>query len=170
MRLILVRHAKAFERDASAWPDDLRRPLTAEGRDEFVRAAKRLGRVERRVDQVLASPAVRTWQTAQLLAERAGWPEPERCDLLLPEGEATGATGERGPTDWTQLLASYADDAVVAWVGHEPTLGRIVSWLLTTDPGRANIRFKKGSAVAVERDRGMATLAWMVTPRLLRSL
>jgi phosphohistidine phosphatase len=176
MRLLLVRHAKAFERDAAAWPDDLRRPLTAEGRDAFIRLAKRLGQLERRVDCVLASPAVRAWQTAQILHERAGWPAPQRCDVLLPEDAtppvADASDGERsgqgplGPAAWTRLLAAYPDDAVVAWVGHEPTLGRIASWLLTGEPGRVNIRCRKGSVTAIERDRGMASIVWMVTPRI----
>lgn len=171
MRLLLVRHAKAFERDPAAWPDDLRRPLTAEGRESFSLLAKRLRRLEESVDQILASPAVRAWQTAQVLHERAHWPAPERCDALLPEEPesptGTPASGVRaGPTLWTQLLAGYPDDAVVAWVGHEPTLGKIASWLLTGDVGRLNVRFRKGTVLAIERERGMASLAWMLSPRI----
>jgi phosphohistidine phosphatase SixA len=194
MRLLLVRHAKAFERDAAAWPDDLRRPLTAEGRDAFIRLAKRLGQLERSVDCVLASPAVRAWQTAQILHERAGWPAPQRCETLLPEdavvqpaaaetgrepaaslagfggggggGVGAGVSDTAGPAAWTRMLAALPDDAVVAWVGHEPTLGRIASWLLTGEPNRVNLRCRKGSVTAIERERGMASLAWMVTPRI----
>jgi phosphohistidine phosphatase len=172
MRLLLVRHAKAFERDPAKWQDDLLRPLTADGREEFAACAKRLRRIQESVDCILASPAVRAWQTAEILTERAGWPRPKRCDPLLPEPEA-GAPAEgpaTGPNVWTSLLASFGDDAVVAWVGHEPTLGRITSWLLTGDPGRANVRFRKGAVVAIDRERGMSSLAWMVTPRLLRSI
>lgn len=176
MRLLLVRHARAFERDPAAWSDDLRRPLTADGRESFGLLAKRLGRLEDCVHQTLASPAVRAWQTAQLLHERAGWPAPERCDALLPEPDAVPsavpsaapipAAPPAGPDLWTQLLAGYPDDAVVAWVGHEPMLGRIASWLLSGDLGRVNVRFKKGTVVAIERERGLASLAWMITPRI----
>ncbi len=172
MRLLLVRHAKAFDRDPAAWPDDLRRPLTSEGRESFALLAKRLGRLEDSVQQVLASPAVRAWQTAQILHERAGWPAPERLDGLLPESDdvqpAAPPSGmlPSGPTLWTQLLAAYPDDAVVAWVGHEPTLGRIASWLLSGDLGRVNVRFRKGTVVAIDRERGMASIAWMLTPRI----
>lgn len=177
MRLLLVRHAKAFERDPAAWPDDLRRPLTTEGREEFRAAAKRLRRIQRGVDLVMASPAVRAWQTAQLLSETAGWPAPERCEWLLPQGEAPSGSERvekqvlaEDTTEWTRLLAGYGDEVTVVWVGHEPMLGRIASWLLTADPGRANIRFKKGAAVAFDRERGMSALAWMVTPKLLRDV
>ena len=76
MRLILVRHAKAFDRDAAAWPLDAKRPLTAEGRKAFIRLAKRMKRVVREVDLVESSGFVRAWQTAQLLHLEAKWPMP----------------------------------------------------------------------------------------------
>ena len=52
MNLILIRHARAFERDPAAWPDDSRRPLTATGREQFRVLAKRLGRAVREVEIV----------------------------------------------------------------------------------------------------------------------
>ena len=78
MELILIRHARAFERDAAAWPDDSRRPLTENGRDQFARFAKRLRRVAPEVDLVESSGFVRAWQTALLLEEHARWPKPSR--------------------------------------------------------------------------------------------
>lgn len=185
MRLILVRHAKTFERDPERWPNDAERPLTSEGRKEFAGVAKKLGRIQGKVDLVMASPAVRAWQTAELLHERAGWPLPTRCETLAPEGDpgdgvssepasASAATATNQAGEWTKLLAGLADDAVVVWVGHEPTLGRIASSLLcgclSGEPGRVHIRFKKGAALAIERERGLHSLAWMVTPRLIQAL
>lgn len=181
MRILLIRHGKAFERDAAAWPDDLRRPLTEEGREEFAKCAKRLKRIEGKVDQVLSSPAVRAWQTAQILAERAGWPEPVRSDILLPVEDpvaapsagvsvTTSVSPAKRVAEWAQLLAAVGEDATVAWVGHEPTMGSMASWLLTGEPGRANIRCKKGSVIAIDRERGFSSLAWMITPGLLRSI
>lgn len=176
MRLILVRHAKAFERDPERWPNDAERPLTGDGRKEFAGVAKKLGRIQGKVDLVMASPAVRAWQTAELLHERAGWPLPTRCETLAPEGDAspTATTAAAQNSEWTKLLAGVADDAVVVWVGHEPTLGRIasslLSGLLSGESGRVHVRFKKGAAVAIDRERGLHSLAWMVTPRLLRAL
>lgn len=97
MELILVRHARAFDRDRAAWPDDARRPLTAEGRDEFARLARRLARVRPRVDLVESSGFVRAWQTAQILSEKARWPRPSRLERLEPrEGGGAMAGGVRG--------------------------------------------------------------------------
>ena len=80
-----MRHAIAFERDASRWPDDRDRPLTPEGEEKFRRAARGLRRVAGRVDLVLSSPIVRAWRTAEILAEEAGWPDPLAFDALEPE-------------------------------------------------------------------------------------
>jgi phosphohistidine phosphatase len=167
MRLLIVRHAKAFERDASAWPDDLRRPLTAGGRNAFIQLAKRLGEVVPNVECILASPATRAWQTARLLHEHTGWPAPEKTDALLPDGELVLLRD-------SSLFRQDAK-APIVWVGHEPELSRTASWLLTADPARLTIDFKKGAALMLEIDvaalsapAGRAHLDWLVTPRFAR--
>ncbi len=170
MLLVLVRHAKAFERDQSAWPDDLRRPLTAAGRESFARLAKRLGHIYPTVDAVLASPATRAWQTARILHERGGWPEPVRDDRLLPDvpGDDVEAVAA--------VLASAGGKRSLALVGHEPTIGRVASWLLAGQTGRLRIEVRKGAAIGLEiaEDRlqtpaGAAALSWMMTPKMARS-
>lgn len=167
MDLILVRHAKAFDRDAAAWPDDRRRPLTAEGREAFARVAKRLARGVGVVDAVIASPAVRAWQTARILHERAGWPEPIRDEALEPElpGGVAAVLGA--------ILARHAAARRVVVVGHEPHLGRMASWLLTCDPEAVRVAVRKGAAIALAVPidaegavAGPASLLWMLTPRL----
>jgi phosphohistidine phosphatase len=54
----------------------------------------------------------------------------------------------------------------VALVGHEPDLGRLMSWLLS---GRQNsfVQFKKGAAALLEFSRvpraGNGTLVWLLS-------
>src|SRR5215471_19083588 len=84
MYLYLVRHAIAFEPDPAQWPDDRDRPLTPEGEKRFRQAALGLRELVPSVDAVLSSPLVRAWQTAAILARKAGWPEPQRFDALEP--------------------------------------------------------------------------------------
>ncbi|MEY3023162.1 MAG: hypothetical protein RIS86_2360 [Planctomycetota bacterium] len=186
MELVLVRHARAFERDAAAWPDDARRPLTAEGREAFARFARRLARVRPSVDLVESSGFVRAWQTAQLLAEEAGWPRPSRLERLEP-GAADETKDETNDethdeTHDAAQLAALRRSALalrgvgsVAWVGHEPVLSRLASLLLTGSPDALSIRFRKGAALALRlEDRGAgdatdratprATLSWMLVP------
>lgn len=159
----LIRHAKAFERDPSAWPDDRRRPLTAEGRRAFARFARRLARAVPTVDLLESSRCTRAWQTAKLLHEEAGWPAPSRLEGLE---EMDGGD----PEGLRRKLAAMADLGSIAWVGHEPLLGRLASTLLAGDPDAVPIAFKKGAALAIEFDpagaRGGGRLLWMVSPGL----
>ncbi|MFM1824190.1 MAG: hypothetical protein RI967_2456 [Planctomycetota bacterium] len=177
MELILVRHARAFDRDSAAWPDDARRPLTVEGRDEFARLARRLARVRPRVDLVESSGFVRAWQTAQILSEKARWPKPSRLERLEP-GEVGGGAGDvdgDAAGDTVQLEAlrrtasALAGIGCAVWVGHEPLLSRLASLLLTGAPDALSIRFKKGAALAirlepVEGGTPRGSLAWMLVP------
>lgn len=175
MELILVRHAKAFDRDASAWPDDSRRPLTAEGREQFVRFAKRLRHVVPDVDLVESSGFVRAWQTSMLLEEHARWPKPARLERL--EVRET-ASDERAQLDaLLRTVAALRSIPVVAWIGHEPTLSRFASLLLTGSPDTVAIDFRKGAALSLEIDAPSKTDApprarvrWMLTPALARRL
>lgn len=143
MRLVLVRHARAFERDAAAWPDDSRRPLTAAGRRRFSRLATVLGRVVGEVDLVESSRFTRAWQTALLLEEAAKWPTPHRLGALEREDE--GAIAE--------LIDRLRDKqrlSTLAWVGHEPQLGRLASSLLGTGPDGGVVKLRKGAVLQLK--------------------
>src|SRR5205085_3862257 len=83
--LYLVRHAFAGHADAARWPDDAKRPLTADGVRRFRPAAEGLRRLAPDVDVVLSSGYTRAWQTAELLHEVTGWPVPEACAALEAE-------------------------------------------------------------------------------------
>jgi len=72
MDLLLVRHGLAGKADPSLWPDDDLRPLTAKGRKAFKAAAKGLKRAGPLPSLILASPALRTRETAALLAKALG--------------------------------------------------------------------------------------------------
>ena len=78
MRLIVIRHAKAKDRDPNAWPDDTMRPLTKGGRRDFARLAARLPSWLEPPSAVLSSGWVRAWDTAAILANETGWPEAVR--------------------------------------------------------------------------------------------
>jgi phosphohistidine phosphatase len=69
MELLIVRHAIACERDTRRWPDDGARPLSPRGVVRARRAAAGLKKLELRPVRVLASPLVRTQQTAAILTQ-----------------------------------------------------------------------------------------------------
>jgi phosphohistidine phosphatase len=160
----LVRHAIADRRDVVRWPNDDKRPLTAQGIARFRSAARGLGRIVREVEVVLASPYTRAWQTAELLHDEIAWPVPERC----PELEASRAPGA------ALDVLLVRDRSSVVLVGHEPYLSRLASLLLSGEENAIDLELKKGGvallAFAGDPHPGGALLRWSVPPRILRSL
>jgi phosphohistidine phosphatase len=161
----LVRHAIADRRDVVRWPNDDKRPLTAQGIARFRSAARGLGRIVREVEVVLASPYTRAWQTAELLHDEIAWPVPERC----PELEASRAPGAA-----LDALLGVRDRSSVVLVGHEPCLSRLASLLLSGKENAIDLELKKGGvallAFAGDPRPGGALLRWSATPKILRSL
>jgi phosphohistidine phosphatase len=158
--LYVVRHAEAFERDPARWPDDALRPLTREGEKTFRRVARGLAAVTKPPRTVLASPYERAWRTAELLAEEARWPAPERFESLEADRHAERALA---------ALAERADEGRLALVGHEPMLGLLCGLLL----GGSALELKKGAVVrlAVRAfEPSGATARWLLPPKVLSRL
>ena len=161
----LVRHAIGEQRNPARWPDDSKRPLSAEGVGRFRPAARGLRELVPKVDAVLTSPWVRAVQTAEVLEEEAGWPTPQASPPLA---------GNRPAADALPLLRSLGGIRSVALVGHEPYLSSLASLLAAGDGGVLDLDVKKGGVVFVEcvgtpaPDAG--TLRWIVSPKILRRL
>ena len=158
--LFIVRHAVAYERDPSRWPDDCERPLTRRGERAFRRAARGLSRITEPVATVLSSSCVRAWRTAELLTEEAGWPDAEPLEALRPESDAQKAMA---------ALSAWSSTERLAIVGHDPLL----SDLCGTLAGTAAVELKKGAVARLtvrEWTSGGATLRWLLPPRVLRWL
>jgi len=164
VRLILVRHAIAGVRDGERWPDDRERPLTARGIRRFESAAAGLGALEPRVDALLTSPWTRAMQTAAILEDVAGWPEPEVRPHLAGDAPVAGMFA---------LLAELPSDGTVALVGHEPRMSELLAGLVVAGAA-AGLDWRKGGAALVESEshpvRGRSTLRWFLPPRVLRRL
>jgi len=164
IELYLVRHAIAEDRDPARWPDDSQRPLTRQGIDRFRRAAHGLRRIVPTVEHVSSSPYVRAWQTAELLRDDAGWPEPEAALEL-------GADSE--PREALELLRRHTSRASLALVGHEPYLTELASLLMSADDG-LSLELKKGGVIALASDvpgePGASVMRWAVAPKILRAL
>lgn len=124
MDLILWRHAEAGDTHP-----DLERQLTTNGRDQAARIADWLNPRLPPDIRVLASPALRTRQTAQTLGR-----EFESIEELGLNASAEGVLAAVG---WPSATRP------VLVVGHQPTLGRIAQLLLSGRSGDLEIR--KGS-------------------------
>ena len=165
MDVILVRHAIAQKRDANRWPEDALRPLTDHGRERFAPAARGITELVERVDIVLASPYVRAWPTADILAEEAGWPEPDVCTELAAHAPVTDAL---------VVLTRLPSDLTVACIGHEPNMTILAQALVRPKDAHDLGWFKKGGAAHVRFKNGVVVgggrLLWACTPKELRQL
>jgi phosphohistidine phosphatase len=167
MDLLIVRHAIAFERNARRWPDDGERPLSPEGMVRARKAAAGLKQIAERPRCVLSSPLVRAKQTAAILTEFAGWPKATECAALAPDAT---------PDEVFAALAAQKEK-IVAVVGHQPGLGRLLAACLPAQVrGGANpeaFELKKMGAALVSFSgtprAGGGVLNWFVPPRILRA-
>ena len=164
MKVFLVRHAIAHERNRVRWPNDALRPLTSAGLQKFRRAAGGLAKWVPRSARLLTSPYVRARETAVLLAEARGSKKPVDCIELAADKPVSQAF---------ELLRSQKDQAVIL-VGHEPYLSGFLGIALAGTGVRLKIDFKKGGAACIEFasriEPGRACLHWVMPPRVLRAL
>jgi len=166
MRLLVVRHAPAGDREAwkAARKDDFLRPLTPEGRRKMREAARGLRRLVDPPQALATSPLVRAKETADILARIFDVPAADEVEALGPGQPPQALLG------W---LRARERQALAAVVGHEPHLGVLVSWLLA---GRARtfLQLKKGGACLLDLGSspgpGRAELLWLLLPGELRRL
>jgi phosphohistidine phosphatase len=163
LELYLIRHAIAAERGPK-YPDDRKRPLTAEGIKRFKDAVSGLVAIGTELDVILTSPLTRAEETAALLASGLKKRVPvETIEALAPGGK------------FPALVEAVTKQAKrhrrIALVGHEPDLGEMAArWL----GARGTVEFRKGAVCALDVDsatpRGPGTLRWLLPPRVLRHL
>jgi phosphohistidine phosphatase len=163
MDLYLVRHAVAHDRSSERWPNDADRPLTPEGEEDFLLAARGLKRVARPPDLVLSSSFARAWRTAELLTQGAGWPHPEAFRPL---------EADRPAEEVLPALGAYAGHRRIGLVGHEPGMGELAWLLLGGSAKEGVIRFKKGAIARIDAGdppaAGGGALRWLIVPKALQ--
>lgn len=165
MKLLIVRHAKAEDKRQfaeSGLPDSLR-PLTSEGKREFIQAAMGIARIVPKLQLIAASPWVRAKQTAEILFHHYPRAQLQESDKLIP-----GTSN----SEFLTWLKNHLDLKRVCICGHEPHLSQLIGWL-TTGETYAFIELKKGSAALLELKHlkpGNAKLLWSVRPSQLKAL
>lgn len=158
MRLLIIRHADAGDRDSSQWPDDSLRPLSPKGRKRHRRVAKRLRKQGLVPTLLLSSPWLRAWQTAEITSAITGSASAVACEALAepPNLERIAAAiGRQEPS------------AIVALVGHEPWTGELASLLLTGSTN-LSVDFPKSGVMGLEADRivgAEAVLEFFLRPK-----
>lgn len=168
MRIVLMRHGLAIDREHPDCPAEAERFLTDEGEQRTRQAAKGLRNLDLRPDRFIASPWLRTLQTARICARVLGKPTRstgreriEVSELLLPD---------RDPAAFVAYLRTLHETDEVLVVGHAPHLDRILSHLLGA-PDLLISSLKKAGAVSVAGGHGEGgQIEWLLTPRALRRI
>lgn len=164
MNLYIIRHAIAVDAATSEYEDDLQRPLTMKGKDKMKRIAQGLWELEVQLDLILTSPAMRTMDTARILANRLD----VKKDKIIATNHllATGYADELVK----EINEKYSEVENLALVGHEPYLSGLISVLLA---GESNISLtlKKGGVCHLSIDTlqygKCADLKWLLAPAQL---
>lgn len=139
MKLYLIRHAEAIERNSAVREED--RWLTPAGREEFRKSARRLAKKGIVPDCIVTSPLVRAVQTADIFAVAVDF----EGEVRVSREAAPGLDVE----GLLRLVAAVGMPHSLAIVGHEPDLGGLAGRLL----GRHEaLPFRKGDIVALDLD------------------
>jgi phosphohistidine phosphatase len=153
VKILLIRHGEAIDPRGTS---DAWRYLTAHGRATTRRAAEALVQRGHAPTHLYTSPLVRAVQTAEILAA-----------TLQYDGEVV-ADPRLAPGFDAAKLASVLDESQsereIAFVGHEPDLGGILTLLLSLPKGYA---MRKGAIAALDLpnvgEPVRVDLAWLLT-------
>ena len=134
MRVLLVRHARALDRET--WiEDDALRPLDEKGRKQSKRLAKTLEALG--TTRLVSSPLIRCVQTFEPAAKRLGLPLEEREEL--GEGSSrTQVVGLLEELQGTVPALSTHGDVIAGLVGWDAPCKKASIWVLEVDGG--NVR------------------------------
>lgn len=119
--LIIVRHAEAVTTQP-----DFDRCLSETGIQQAYQTAQQLSYYQVQPEHIIASPALRTYNTAQLLAAELNLPA-DHIQTLANLYQAT-------ETDWVNVLRELPVQlASLLIVGHNPAVSQLVGYLTDQD-------------------------------------
>ena len=182
MRLWIVRHAIAMEREAyqlefGAQASDDLRPLTAAGRRKMELQAIGLKKLLPQADILISSPLTRAEQTCSILKDVWQIDKAERCSALRPQSRPDSFVKwakENLPSGKKQSVSQNTD---VVIVGHGPGLPILIRYLICGEirsEDGAGIELKKGGVCCLEFQAGIeagkACLKMHLSPRILRAM
>ena len=160
MELYFLRHAIAAPHGAKGFARDADRPLTEEGEEKMRRIAKGMLSLDLTFDLILSSPFVRARQTAEIAARTFSLEKKLKfSDHLAVGGNMKELIDE--------LKRDYGKLESIMLVGHEPSMSRTISFLISGDPD-ISITMKKAGlcklTIEALRYGRCATLEWLLTP------
>jgi phosphohistidine phosphatase len=163
MKLYLMRHGPAIDRDDPDCPPEAERYLTTRGIERTREAAEGLAEIGIAPAVLLTSPYVRAVQTGEIVCDALGIDSKNlhATDALKPEAK---------PARIAEELSRLAFDEGICF-GHAPHLDDFVAYALRASAPITTL--KKAGVVCLELQAVFppaAQLRWMFTPKLLRNL
>jgi len=161
MIVYFVRHANAGHHLANPVQDE-KRPLDEQGIEQCTQMGRALAAMDVHVDAVISSPLKRATQTASLVANEIGFDgKLQRSPALRPNAEMEA---------FRDLLGRNAKLEAVAVVGHNPSLSRFLSLLISEGAGESSVDLKKCAVARVDFSGGIGLLKWLLTPKMVQAL
>jgi phosphohistidine phosphatase len=161
MRLHLMRHGIAVDREDPSCPAEAERPLTPEGVKKTQSVARGMRKIGMKPEIILTSPFLRAMQTAEIACAALGLElkKMARTDALKPGAKPTQL--------FEELAKSRASEVLCC--GHSPNLDEVIACALGS---RAPItELKKAGVASLEIESfapPKAKLVALYTPRALR--
>ncbi|MGR3175516.1 MAG: phosphohistidine phosphatase SixA [Candidatus Scalindua sp.] len=158
MEIYLVRHGAAHTKE-----DDPERRLNKDGLDQCHLSGRALRQLDIKFDLIISSPKARARQTAEIIAEEAGYPKDK---IKITETLEPTAS----PKDTTSYLNNFTEKNNIMLAGHLPLLGKLVSELLSENT-QISLYFEAGAVCRIDVDQPFShtgVFRWFLTPEQLR--
>ncbi|MFZ4576990.1 MAG: phosphohistidine phosphatase SixA [Myxococcota bacterium] len=161
MRVYIMRHGIAVDRDDAEYPEDADRPLTVEGAQRTRRALQGLADMGVGIDRIATSPLRRSVQTSELASEVFGL----TADLAIrPEFAPAAGNAAR----WLESCRALKVDDVLC-IGHSPEVDDWIAHAVGA-PQRLTSLKKAGIAVISIDDDPTGRLVALYEPKVLRRI
>jgi len=163
MRLYLMRHGIAIDREDPDSPEEAQRFLTEKGIERTRSAAYGLAQLEIQPTALLSSPYLRAMQTGEIVCEALDIDTKQlrTTDSLKPSSEPARLAGE---------LARMPEEEVICF-GHAPQLDDFIAHAVRANAAITALKKAGAACLEVESFSPLkAKLAWVLTSKILRSL
>lgn len=159
MLIHLMQHGACLPKEVNP-----NQPLSPVGREQVEKSARSAAILGLRFQLVVASPKLRSFQTAEIMAKRTGYPASrivvtDAVKAMAPASEAL------------RFIKEYDGLDSIFIAGHLPSLALLASAILSPAKG-VDVRVENGGLMQIALEPGQAagTLNWAMTPTQLAVL
>ncbi len=138
MKIYIFRHGEAEDIGKNGVFRDEERRLTEKGKQDAQKVGAYLKAKQHKLQLLLHSPLVRAVQTAEMLAAELGCEKKSVNELSTDFGVRT----------YLEVLGNYMNVQTLGVVGHQPTLTKVISTLISGEH-RAQFRFEPCSLAVI---------------------